>query len=70
MRMPNQLKKPLRKLKSSIVLRLAPDKLQKTDLIHILSRKLGLRNYLEICTTTTGNLYRNIDRRRFVHHGA
>jgi Methyltransferase domain len=37
----------------------------KTDLIHLASRRLGLTNYLELCTSTTGNRYWDIKHWRF-----
>ncbi|MBI3702437.1 MAG: hypothetical protein HY244_00965 [Rhizobiales bacterium] len=37
----------------------------KVDLINELSVIHGYRKYLEICTATTGNMYRGIDRARF-----
>lgn len=36
----------------------------KTDIIHFLSEENGYRSYLELCTPTTGWLYRKIDRSR------
>jgi hypothetical protein len=38
---------------------------RKTDLINELSAIRGYRNYLEICTPTTGGKYRAVDRLRF-----
>ena len=37
----------------------------KVDLINELSVIHGYRKYLEVCTATTGNMYRGIDRARF-----
>jgi len=37
----------------------------KTDLIHLIAKKLKLANYLELCTHSTGNYYREIDLARF-----
>jgi hypothetical protein len=42
-----------------------PTGFNKTDLIHLISKKLKLRNYLELCTTTAGGRYGEIDRTRF-----
>src|SRR5262249_34370891 len=36
-----------------------------TDLIDVIAKKLNLRSYLELCTRTTGNFYREINRSRF-----
>src|SRR6476646_6952996 len=37
----------------------------KTDLIHLIATKWKLANYLELCTHSTGNYYREIDRACF-----
>lgn len=39
--------------------------LEKTDLIHLISKRHDLMNYLELCTSTTGQYYVNIMRWRF-----
>lgn len=42
-----------------------PTTFGKTDLVHIISKRLKLKNYLELCTSTTGHRYAEIDRSRF-----
>jgi len=42
-----------------------PSAFGKTDLIHLVSTRLKLRNYLELCTSTTGHNYWDIMRWRF-----
>jgi len=42
-----------------------PTDFNKTDLIHLISKRLKLRNYLELCTTGSGHRYREIIRTRF-----
>ena len=37
----------------------------KTDLIHLISSRLKLRNYLELCTPTAGRRYGELERARF-----
>jgi hypothetical protein len=39
--------------------------LRKSDIANLLGRKYGFRRYLEICTSTTGLQYRNVDRRQY-----
>lgn len=57
---------PLRRAKRRILLELnLPTNFGKTDLIQLISKTLNLSNYLELCTRTTGNYYREIDRTRF-----
>jgi methyltransferase family protein len=57
---------PLRRAKRRVLLELnLPTDFSKTDLIHLISRKLKLSNYLELCTRSTGNYYKEIDRMRF-----
>lgn len=57
---------PLRRAKRRILLELnLPTNFGKTDLVHLISKKLNLLNYLELCTRTTGNYYREIDRTCF-----
>jgi hypothetical protein len=53
-------------MKRRILLELnRPTGFGKTDLIHVLSKRLKLQNYLELCTSSTGNCYGEIDRARF-----
>jgi hypothetical protein len=42
-----------------------PSEFGKTDLIHFLSKKLNLRNYLELCTPISGGKYWDVHRWRF-----
>lgn len=57
---------PLQRAKRRILLELnLPTNFGKTDLIHLISKKLKLLNYLELCTRSTGNYYKDIDRTRF-----
>jgi hypothetical protein len=42
-----------------------PTGFNKTDLIHLISSRLKLRNYLELCTPTAGRRYGEIERARF-----
>jgi hypothetical protein len=63
---PDQLRYPLRRMKRRILLELdRPTEFNKTDLIHLISKKLKLRNYLELCTPTAGRRYGEIERARF-----
>src|SRR5215831_3326675 len=60
------LKSPLRRIKRRVMLEVnLPTNFGKTDIIHLIARRLGLRDYLEICTTTTGNCYAEINRGQF-----
>jgi SAM-dependent methyltransferase len=77
--LPDQIRKPLgrmrrsfenrptiRRMKRRILLELnQPTEFNKTDLIHLISKRLKLRNYLELCTPTAGRRYGEIDRARF-----
>jgi hypothetical protein len=77
--LPDQIRKPLgrmkrsfenqptiRRMKRRILLELdRPTEFNKTDLIHLISKRLKLRNYLELCTPTAGRRYGEIDRSRF-----
>src|SRR5262249_23718670 len=57
---------PLRRTTRRILLELdRPTGFNKTDLIHLISKKLKLRNYLELCTPTAGRRYGEIDPARF-----
>jgi hypothetical protein len=40
--------------------------LKKTEIIHHLAQQKGYRHYLELCTSTTGDFYREIDKSRFL----
>jgi SAM-dependent methyltransferase len=63
---PDKLRHPLRRMKRKILLELdRPTGFNKTDLIHLISKKLKLRNYLELCTPTAGRRYGEIERARF-----
>jgi hypothetical protein len=63
---PHGLKYPLRRMKRRMLLELnRPTEFNKTDLIHLISKRLKLKNYLELCTPTAGRRYREIDRARF-----
>jgi hypothetical protein len=54
------------RLKRRILLEMnLPTTFGKTDLVHLISKKLKLTNYLEICTSSTGNHYWQIERTRF-----
>src|SRR5215472_3398568 len=56
----------IRRMKRRILLELdRPTELNKMDLIHLISKRLKLRNYLELCTATAGGRYGEIDRARF-----
>ena len=56
----------LRRMKRRIFLELnRPTEFNKTDLIHLISKRLKLQNYLELCTPTAGRRYGEIDRARF-----
>src|SRR5262249_10308107 len=56
----------LRRLKRRLLLELdRPTGFAKTDLVHLIAKKLNLRSYLELCTRTTGNFYGEIDQSRF-----
>ena len=56
----------VRRMKRRILLELnRPTEFNKTDLIHIISGRLKLRNYLELCTPTAGCRFGEIDRARF-----
>ena len=73
--LPDQIRKPLGRMRRNledrrsvrrILLELnLPTKFNKTDVIHLISKKLKLRNYLELCTPTAGRRYGEIDRARF-----
>jgi hypothetical protein len=63
---PARFRYPLQRAKRRILLELdRPTGFNKTDLIHLISQKLELRNYLELCTPTTGGRYGEIERARF-----
>jgi hypothetical protein len=56
----------LRRMTRRILLELdRPTGFNKTDLIHLISKRLKLRNYLELCTPTAGRRYGEMDRARF-----
>src|SRR5262245_42066400 len=56
----------LRRLKRRVLLELdRPSNFAKTDLVDFIARRLGLVNYLELCTQTTGNFYHHINHSRF-----
>src|SRR5260221_1561060 len=64
--MPNRLRLWLRGLKRRVLLEFdRPTNFGKTDLVHLISKRLSLANYLEVCTQTTGNYYGEIKRWRF-----
>ena len=64
--MPGKLRLQLRGLKRRALLEInQPTKFGKVDLIHLIARRPNLVNYLELCTPTTGNYYREIKRWRF-----
>jgi hypothetical protein len=57
---------PLRRIKRRVLLEMnRPTNFGKTDLIYVISKKLKLKNYFELCTASTGNRYAEIDRSRF-----
>jgi hypothetical protein len=61
-----KLKMPLRRIKRRVLLEInRPTNFGKTDLVHVISKRLRLANYLELCTRLTGNYYAEIDRSRF-----
>ena len=56
----------LRRAKRRILLELdRPTAFSKTDLIHLIAKNFKLSNYLELCTRSTGNYYKDIDRTHF-----
>lgn len=56
----------LRRAKRRILLELdQPTAFSKTDLIQLTARRFKLSNYLELCTRSTGNYYKDIDQTRF-----
>jgi hypothetical protein len=63
---PGRLRPPLRRLKRRLLLKFEqPTKFGKMDLINIIAKKLKLTNYLEFCTATTGQYYRELNWSRF-----
>jgi hypothetical protein len=65
-RIPPRVRYPLQRMKRRILLELdRPTAFNKTDLIHLISKRLKLRNYLELCTPTAGRRYGEIERVRF-----
>jgi Methyltransferase domain len=57
----------VRRLTRRILLELErPTGFNKTDLIHLISKRLELGNYLELCTPTAGGRYGELDRARFL----
>jgi len=61
-----KLKKPLQRIRRTVLLDInRPMVFGKMDLIHVISKRLGLVNYLELCTHSTGLHYAEIDRSRF-----
>ena len=66
MPLPQQIAIPLRHIKRRVLLELnRPTNFGKTDLVHIISKRLRFRNYLEVCTSLSGNKYAEIHRARF-----
>jgi hypothetical protein len=66
MPLPQQIAIPLRHIKRRVLLELnRPTNFGKTDLVHIISKRLRLINYLEVCTSSTGKEYAKIHRARF-----
>ncbi len=62
----HKLRLPLRRIKRRVLLEInRPTHFGKTDLIHVISKRLDLVNYLELCTYSTGNYYAELDRSRF-----
>jgi len=62
---PRQLM-PLRRINRRILLEMnLPTTFGKTDLVHFIANKLKLTNYLEICTSSTGARYWQIEGTRF-----
>ena len=62
----HRLKLPLRRIKRRVLVEFnRPSSFGKTDLVHLISKKLNLTNYLELCTHLSGNFYRDINRSRF-----
>lgn len=41
-------------------------KYAKTDIVNNLARKIGYKSYLELCTPSTGNFFKNIDSEQFL----
>jgi len=63
---PNQLRYPLQRAKRRMLLELnLTTGFNKTDLIHLISSRLKLRNYFELCTPTAGRRYGELERARF-----
>jgi hypothetical protein len=61
-----QLRLQLRGLQRRALLEInQPTNFGKMDLIYLISRRLNLVNYLELCTPTTGNYYGEIQRWHF-----
>ena len=42
-----------------------PSNFSKTDLIDVIAKQFSCVHYLELCTQTTGNYYREINHRQF-----
>jgi Methyltransferase domain len=64
--MKRRLEPTVRRMKRRILLALnQPTEFNKTDLIHIISGRVKLRNYLHLCTPTAGCRFGEIDRARF-----
>ena len=64
--LPDELRYPLQRATRRLLLELdRPTDFNKTDLIHFISSRLKLRNYLELCTPTAGRRYGEIERARF-----
>ena len=62
----HRLKQPLRRIKRRVLVEFnRPSSFGKTDLVHVISKKLNLTNYLELCTHLSGNFYRDVNRSRF-----
>ena len=65
-RLMYRLKLPLRRIKRRVLVEFnRPSSFGKTDLVHVISKKLNLTNYLELCTHLSGNFYRDVNRSRF-----
>ena len=61
-----RLRYPLQRVKRRLLLELnRPTDFNKTDLIHLISSRLKLRDYLELCTPTAGRRYGEMERARF-----
>ena len=63
---PGNTRSRLRRMKRRVLAGLGrPSDFSKTDLIDVIAKRFGCVHYLELCTQTTGNYYREINHRQF-----